>query len=135
MYTSECRTITNVNTVERGRYRGYIFLLQLQIANRKNWNSNYMDSSFLIMTSISLTFKTVEKEREREIHKENKSINYKVYLILIIIFYNSTIVAQRDCIALKVSLLYPFCVLFFVFCFLFIYFLFLSHRAEKYYYL
>jgi len=25
MYTSECRTITNVNTVERGRYRGRLF--------------------------------------------------------------------------------------------------------------
>jgi len=25
MYTSECRTITNVNTIERGRYRGRLF--------------------------------------------------------------------------------------------------------------
>lgn len=25
MYTSECRTITNVNMIERGRYRGCLF--------------------------------------------------------------------------------------------------------------
>jgi len=91
MYTSECRTITNVNTVERGRYRGRLFTataIVIKIGVQIIWIAQLFP-----ITSISLTFKAVKKQekrkREREIHKEtqnttqNKFVNYKVYLIIL----------------------------------------------------
>lgn len=90
MYTSECRTITNVNTIERGRYRRRIFLLRLQIAINKNWNLKQIavPNNFNTFNFKNKMRKTREKERERRFIKketlERKQIQVQIISLIMI---------------------------------------------------